>query len=98
MILHSTTSTLTKKSYFEVSDDVIACYLWFGPPSNQNPGYVYDINCRLILILLRKINELTFNFNLRYFCFSVNYLTLTKLKKCLKILSELIRNEDNNFH
>ena len=24
-----------------------------------------------------KINKLTFNFNLRYFCFSVNYLTLT---------------------
>ena len=38
------------------------------------------------------INDLTFDFNLRYFCFSVNYLTLTELKNCLKILSELTLN------
>ena len=36
---------------------------------------------------LKKINELSFNFNLRYFCVSVNYLTLTELKNCLKIVT-----------
>ena len=45
-----------------------------------------------------KINELTFNFNLCYFCFSVNYLTSTGLKNCLKILSDLTFNEVNVSH
>ena len=31
----------TKNSCFEVSDDVIACDLRFGPPPIKNPGYVY---------------------------------------------------------
>ena len=48
--------------------------------------------------LKKKINELTFNFNLRYFCFSVNYLTLTEFKNCLKILSELTLSEVNVSH
>ena len=26
----------------KVSDDVIACDLWFGPPPIKNPGYAYD--------------------------------------------------------
>ena len=43
----------------------------------------------------KKINELTFKFNLRCFCFPVNYLTLTELKNCLKLLSELTFNEVN---
>ena len=30
----------TKMSCFKVSDDVIACDLWFPPPI-KNPGYVY---------------------------------------------------------
>ena len=45
--------------------------------------------------LFKKINELTFKFNLRYFCFPVKYLTLTELKNCLKLLSELTFNEVN---
>ena len=31
----------TKNSCFEVSDDVIACDLRFGPPPIKNPGYAY---------------------------------------------------------
>ena len=38
------------------------------------------------------------NFNLRYFCFSVNYLTLTEWKNCLKIRNELTLNEVNVSH
>ena len=56
------------------------------------------INCRLIMILFKKIKELTFNFNLRYICNSVNYLPLTWLKNCLKTLSELTLNEVNVSH
>ena len=57
------------------------------------------INFRLILnFFFFVIDELTFNFNLRYFCFSVNYLTLTELKNCLKILCELFLNEVNVSH
>ena len=33
------------------------------------------INCRLILNFFKKINKLYFNFNLRYFCFSVTVTT-----------------------
>ena len=33
----------TKNSSFEVSDDVIACDLWFGPLPIKNPGYAYDL-------------------------------------------------------
>ena len=32
----------TKNSSFEVSDDVIASDLWFGPPPIKNSGYAYD--------------------------------------------------------
>ena len=40
MIFHSTTSLPpTKNSSFEVSEHVIACDLWFGPPSIKKPGY-----------------------------------------------------------
>ena len=52
-------------------------------------------NCKLVLNFIKKINKLTFNFNLRYFCLSVNYLTLTELKNYLKIFCELIFNEVN---
>ena len=45
-----------------------------------------------------KIKELTFHFNLRYFCFLVNYSTLTYFKKCLKILSELTLNKVDVSH
>ena len=31
----------TKNSSFEVSNDVIACDLWFGPFLIKNPGYTY---------------------------------------------------------
>ena len=33
----------TKKSSFEVSDDVIVCDLWFGPPPIKNRGYTYGM-------------------------------------------------------
>ena len=56
---------------------------------NHFIGHLLQVNIELFL----KFNELTFNFSLRYFCFSVNYLTLTSLKSCLKILSELTLNE-----
>ena len=39
---------------------------------NHFIGHQLQVN-----IFFCKINELTFNFNWRYFCFSVNYLTLT---------------------
>ena len=29
-----------KVPFFKISDDVIACDLWFGPPI-KNPGYAY---------------------------------------------------------
>ena len=38
-------------------------------------GHQLQVNIEL----KKKINELTFNFNLRYFCFAVNYLTLPEL-------------------
>ena len=36
-----------KNSSFEVSDDAIACDLWFGPlPPIKNPGYaIVDVRC-----------------------------------------------------
>ena len=34
-----------KNSSFEVSDDDIACDLWFTPPI-KNPGYAYDSGSR----------------------------------------------------
>ena len=34
---------LTKNSSFEVSDEVIACDLWFGAPPIKNPGYAYAV-------------------------------------------------------
>ena len=46
-------------------------------------------------IIFKKI-KLTFN--LRSFCFSENYLTLTELKNCSKILSELTLKEVNVSH
>ena len=33
----------TKNSSLEVSDDVIACDLWFGPPPIKIPGFAYEI-------------------------------------------------------
>ena len=35
-----------KNSSFEVSDDVIACDLWFAPPPIKIPGYAYDSGTR----------------------------------------------------
>ena len=61
---------------------------------NHFIGHQLQVNIEFVY----KINELTFNFNLRYFCFSVNYLTLTELKNCKKILSELALNEVNVSH
>ena len=42
-----------------------------------------------LMMNLKKINELTFNFNLHHFCFSVDYFNfnLRYLRNCLKILS-----------
>ena len=57
-----------------------------------------DINCWLILNFFEKTNDLTFNFNFRYFCFSINYLTLTWFKNCLKILIKLTHNKVNVPH
>ena len=34
-----------KNSSFEVSDDILACNLWFGPPPIKNPNYAYAITC-----------------------------------------------------
>ena len=49
---------------------------------NHFIGHQLQVNIEFFL----QINELTFNFNFRYFCFSVNYryLTLTELKKLLE--------------
>ena len=30
-----------KVPFLKISDDVIACDLWFGPPPIKNPGYAY---------------------------------------------------------
>ena len=30
-----------KVPLLKISDDVIACNLWFGPPPIKNPGYAY---------------------------------------------------------
>ena len=46
----------------------------------------------------KKINELTINLNLGYFCYSVNCLTLTEFKNCLKILRELAFIDVNVSH
>ena len=44
------------------------------------------------------IYALTFKFKLRYFCFSVNYLTLTVFKNCSKILGDLTLSKVNVSH
>ena len=61
---------------------------------NHFIGHQLQVNIEL----KKKVNELTFNFNLHNFCFSVNNLTLTELKNCLKILSELTLNEVKISH
>ena len=61
---------------------------------NHFIGHQQQVNIEFF----KKVNELTFNFNLRCFCFSVNYLNLTELKNCLKILSELTLNKVNVSH
>ena len=33
-----------KHPILKISDDVIACDLWFGPPPIKNPGYAYEAN------------------------------------------------------
>ena len=60
---------------------------------NHFIGHQLQVN---IEFFQKKINKSTFN--LRYFCVSVNYLTLTKLKNCLKILRELTLNKVNVSH
>ena len=60
---------------------------------NHFIGHQLQVNFFFFLL-----NKLTFNFNLCYFCFSANYLTLTLLKNCLKMLSELTLNEVNVSH
>ena len=32
-----------KVPFLKISDDVIACDLWFGPPPIKNPGYAYAL-------------------------------------------------------
>ena len=32
---------LQSVSFLKISDDVIACDLWYGPPRIKNPGYAY---------------------------------------------------------
>ena len=34
-----------KITFSKISDDVIACDLWFGPPPIKNPGYAYAAEC-----------------------------------------------------
>ena len=46
-------------------------------------GHQLQVNIEYFLT-----NELTFDFNLRYFCFSVHHLTLTEFKNFLEIRSE----------
>ena len=50
---------------------------------NHFIGHQMQVNIEL----KKKFSKLSFNFNLRYFCFSVNYSTVTELKNCLKILA-----------
>ena len=52
---------------------------------NHFIGHQLQVNIEFFLI-----NKLTCNFNMRYFCFSVNYLTLPELKNGLKIHGELL--------
>ena len=50
-----------KITFSKISDDVIACDLWFGPPPIKNPGYAYaqkystsistDNICRQVAVL-----------------------------------------------
>ena len=35
-----------KVTFSKISDDVIACDLWFGPPPIKNPGYAYEATSR----------------------------------------------------
>ena len=37
-----------KVSLLKISDDVIACDLWFGLPPIKNPGYAYGYVCRIL--------------------------------------------------
>ena len=37
-----------KITFSKISDDVIACDLWFGPPPIKNPGYAYAIYPQLV--------------------------------------------------
>ena len=57
---------------------------------NHFIGHQLQVNIDFFLI-----NKLTFDFNLRYFCFSVHHLTLTEFKNCFKFLSEFTLNEVN---
>ena len=47
-------------------------------------NYFIGYQLQVKVELKKKNNELTFKLNVRYFCFSVNYLTLTELKRLLK--------------
>ena len=61
---------------------------------NHFVGLQLQINIEFFFL----IYELISNFNLHYFCFSVNYLNLIELKKCWKILSELTLYKVNVSH
>ena len=37
----------THPCLLKISDDVIACHLWFGSPPIKNPGYTNDYNGHL---------------------------------------------------
>ena len=55
-IFHSTISLPDKKFLFlKISDDVIACELWFGAPPIKNPGYAYA--CTIHLSYQYKLAE-----------------------------------------
>ena len=54
---------------------------------NHFIGHQLQVNIEL----KKKINEVIFNFNSHYFCFSVNYLTLTKFKKWQRLLLRYVR-------
>ena len=34
---------LQKVPFLKISDDLMACDLWFGPLPIKNPGYAYEI-------------------------------------------------------
>ena len=62
-----------KVPFSKISDDVIACDLWFGPPPPpiKNPGYAYDGN--LTSFFLPEFSSLYFEGYLLLLCMLLHW-------------------------